>query len=100
MLKLRGMSDLERNSPPVRLEGKLYAPWSADVNGQTVVVLIDIEGLAGKTVIIEQISAALNRHRNLIEQLASATHKPGDCRVFLDRQELERVMSDAVRSAP
>ena len=47
MLKLSGMSDLERNLPPVRLEGRLYAPWSADVDGQTVVVLIDIEGLAG-----------------------------------------------------
>jgi orotate phosphoribosyltransferase-like protein len=63
-------------------------------------VLIDIEGLAGKTVIIEQITAALNRHRKLIEQLACAIHKPGVCRVFLDRQELERVMNDAVRSAP
>ena len=100
MLKLRGMSDLERNSPPLRLQGRLYAPWSADVDGQTVLVWIDIEGIAGKTVVIEQITAALNRHRNLIEQLARATHKPGVRRVFLDRQELENVMNDAVRSAP
>jgi hypothetical protein len=48
MLKLGGMSDLERNSPPLRLQGRLYASWSADVDGQTL-VLIDIKGIAGKT---------------------------------------------------
>jgi hypothetical protein len=100
MLQLSGMSDLERNSPPVRLQGRLYAPWSADVDGQRVLVLIDIEGIAGKTVVMEQITAALNRHRNLIEQLARTTHKPGVRRLFLDRQHLERVMNDAIRSAP
>jgi hypothetical protein len=41
-------------------------------------------------VFTEQISAALIRHRQLIEQLANALYKPGDLRVFVDSDQLTR----------
>ena len=47
-------------------------------------VLVDVEALAAKPVFTEQISAALMRYRQLIEQLANALYKPGDVRVVVD----------------
>jgi hypothetical protein len=48
----------------------------------------------------KQISAALIRHRQLIEQLANALYKPGDLRVFVDSDQLTREVENAVRKAP
>ena len=63
-------------------------------------VLIDVEALAGKPVFTEQISAALIRHRQLIEQLANALYKLSDLRVFVDSDQLTREVENAVRNAP
>ena len=86
----------------VRLEHRAYAPWQAAAEGHDgpVNVLVDVEALAGKPVFTEQISAALIRHRQLIEQLANALYKPGDLRVFVDSDQLTREVENAVRNAP
>jgi hypothetical protein len=102
MLKLRGVPDLEESNLLVRLEHRVYAPWQAAAEGHDgpVNVLVDVEALAGKPMFTEQISAALIRHRQLIEQLANALYKPGDLRVFVDSDQLTREVENAVRNAP
>jgi hypothetical protein len=102
MLKLRSVPDLEKNAVLVRLQHRVYAPWQATVAGQDrlVCVLIDVEGLAGRTVFTNQIKAALIRHRHLIEQLANSLYKPGDERVFIEADQLAREVENAVRNAP
>ena len=102
MLKLRGVPDLEESNLLVRLEHRVYAPWQAAAEGHDgpVNVLVDVEALAGKPVFTEQISAALIRYRQLIEQLANALYKPGDFGVFVDSDQLTREVENAVRNAP
>ena len=91
-----------RRSPWPEIEDRVYASWQAIVEGQdrAVTVLIDVEGLAGKGPFPEQISGALERHRQLIEKLANAVYKPDDETVFVHRDQLTWEVENAARIAP
>jgi hypothetical protein len=98
MLKLRDVPEFENDTPLVRMEHRVYAPWQAAVDGGRVTVLV--EGVAGKIVFIDQVKASLIRHRQLIEQLANAVFRPGDERVFIEAEQLTWQVENAVRVAP
>jgi hypothetical protein len=102
MLKLRDVPHLQEKVPFARIEDRVYASWQAVVEGQdrAVTVLVDVEGLAGKGVSTDQISGALERHRQLIEKLANAVYESDDEAVFVHRDQLTWEVENAARIAP
>jgi hypothetical protein len=57
--------ELENNTRLDRLEDRVSVPWQAIVDGDKVSVLVDVEGVAGKTVLIDQIKG-IKRSRSPI----------------------------------
>jgi hypothetical protein len=100
MLELRSPDFLSTDFL-VHRKGKSFAVWPADVDDQDdpIKVLINAETLAGTAIDSGRIKTAMEKHREIIEQLARDSYKPGDREVVVD-DNLRRLMDDAIRSLP
>jgi hypothetical protein len=100
MLELRS-SDLLGADFLIHQNGKSFAVWPADVDDQDdpIKALVNAETLAGTTIDGGRIKTAMEKHREIIEQLARGSYKPGDREVVVD-DNLRRLMDDAIRSLP
>jgi hypothetical protein len=82
MLKLKSPDLLNPVSTDflVHRKGKSFAVWPADVDDQDapIKVLVNAETLAGTAVDNGRIKTAMEKHREIIEQLTRDYYKPGD----------------------
>jgi len=103
MLELRSPDFLNPMSTDflVHRKGKSFAVWPADVDDQDdpVKVLVNAETLAGTAIDSGRIKTAMEKHREIIEQLARDSYKPGDREVVID-DNLRRLMDDAIKLLP